>query len=57
MAEDFYPVPRGTILFGINLIGGSVARPSFTGDILEFGSVPAPALASAMAILAGGPAR
>ena len=57
MAETFYPVPRGTIVFGINLIGGSVARPSFTGDILEFGSVPAPALASALAILAGGPAR
>jgi hypothetical protein len=38
--ESFYPVPARTISFGVNFIGGSLAGPEFTGEILEFGPVP-----------------
>jgi hypothetical protein len=55
MAESFFPVPRDTIAFGVNFIGGSVARSSFTGNILEFGRPSATALASASSALAAHP--
>lgn len=40
MTESFYPVPRNSISFGVNFIGGSVAAPQFTGEILDFEPAP-----------------
>jgi hypothetical protein len=50
MTESFYPVPPTAISFGVNFIGGSIAEPQFTGDILEFGPALAAGLDAVLAI-------
>ncbi len=35
-SADFFPAPQRSIGFGVNLIGGSAAEPSFNGDVTDF---------------------
>ena len=47
-------VPRASIQFGVNFIGSSPTRASFSGDIIEFTPAPAASLKTALALLTAG---
>jgi len=54
LAQPFFEVPRNSIRFGADFIGGSLTQASYSGEILEFGPAPAEGLKAALALLTAG---